>query len=83
MTDRLYVSVREYLHVDIDGQIAVPIEDLVNEGRITLAVSSAWNNAIDDVIHKAAKDLGHIDCPCWATGKFKRADGCKHHPWDL
>ena len=26
---------------------------------------------------------GHIDCPCWATGKYVRAEGCPHHPFDL
>lgn len=25
----------------------------------------------------------NVDCPCWATGTFKRVDGCKYHPWDL
>lgn len=25
----------------------------------------------------------HIKCPCWKTGKFKRVEGCKHHPWDM
>lgn len=31
----------------------------------------------------ALENLGHKQCPCWATGKFKRVDICKDHPWDL
>lgn len=25
----------------------------------------------------------HIICPCWATGKFLRVEGCRHHPYDM
>jgi hypothetical protein len=25
----------------------------------------------------------HVDCPCWATGTFKRVEGCSYHPYDL
>jgi hypothetical protein len=32
---------------------------------------------------KIARPKGHIDCPCWRTGMFKRVEGCKDHPWDL
>ena len=33
-------------------------------------------------VHIPQKD-GHIDCPCWTTGVYKRVEGCKHHPYDL
>jgi Zn-dependent peptidase ImmA (M78 family) len=26
---------------------------------------------------------GHVDCPCWITGSFKRTEGCRFHPYDL
>lgn len=26
---------------------------------------------------------GHIDCPCWKTGRYQRVEGCKDHPYDL
>jgi hypothetical protein len=26
---------------------------------------------------------GHIDCPCWATGRYSRVEGCPQHPYDL
>lgn len=25
----------------------------------------------------------HVDCPCWATGKFKWVGGCSWHPTNI
>ena len=32
---------------------------------------------------QAAAVQRHIDCPCWATGEYRRVEGCEHHPYDL
>lgn len=26
---------------------------------------------------------GHIDCPCWTSGRFKHVDSCTFHPWEM
>ena len=43
----------------------------------------SWDDVVPKMAPMPVAPMEHVNCPCWATGRYQRVEGCELHPYDL